>query len=470
MEIEEMDQASETAQAGMEQARCHDPYLRCALYGAAQTALGVTGCCVLSHSPQGCFQLVDTAFEWQDADYTETFTLCTKLCEDEIVHGGEELLARTVLEAEGLDVPIMFVLTACGPEIVGDDIVAVCEDVSPQVDFQLIPIQCAGFRGDQNWGIDIALEAVITRMVPDGGWGAEIPSLQGDPRPPGGSLRRSVVLIAPHANANPTWMGDLAWVKDVLAQMGATVVATLSHGTSLEDLKRIPLAEACIVLSHDAGQKAADLLAERYGTEQWCRGLPLPIGFTNNRNWLLELGRRLGAEDVARTLIAHGESMVVKVCRCKGLAQSAMHRAPSAIVADATVGVPLLRFIVEDLEMIPQLVCLRSGQEGTDGMLGRELEELGLNAQVIYNADVYQAKMALAKTRPEMVLGSNVERHAVAELGIPYVFRLVNPIRRYRMIDRAYWGYVGMLNLIESIQNDWYDRYRSKRRRYKARW
>jgi hypothetical protein len=38
------------------------------------------------------------------------------------------------------------------------------------------------------------------------------------------------------------------------------------------------------------------------------------------------------------------------------------------------------------------------------------------------------------------------------------------------MIDRAYWGYVGALNLIECIQNERWDRYRSKRRRYRARW
>ena len=230
------------------------------------------------------------------------------------------------------------------------------------------------------------------------------------------------------------------------------------------------MAEACITLSHDAGQTAADLLTEAYGMEQWCRGLPLPIGFTNTRNWLLELGTRLGAEEGARALIAQGESMVVKVCRRKGLAQSAMHRAPSAVVADATVGIPLVRFIVEDLEMIPRLVCLRSGQEGTQELLQRELDQLGLGARVLYDADVYQAKMALAETRPEMVLGSVVEQHAVAEMGIPYVFRLVNPVRRYRLIDRAYWGYEGMLNLIEFMQNDWWDRYRSKRRRYKARW
>jgi nitrogenase molybdenum-iron protein alpha/beta subunit len=455
-----MAQITETAKQAIDvsgiEARCHDPYLRCALYGAAQAALGITGCCVLSHSPQGCFQLVDAAFGWQNADYTETLTLCTKLCENEIVHGGEEVLARTILEARELDIPIMFVLTACGPEIVGDDIVAVSEELSAQVDFQIVPVPCAGFRGDQNQGTDMALEAMLRYLVPEDGSGERIP--------------RSVCLIAPHANANPTWMGDLAWVKAVLAQMGATVAATLTHGTALDDFQRLPVAEGCIVLSHDTGQGAADDLAARYGIEQWCGDIPLPIGFTNTRRWLTELGRRLGAEAAAEALVAQGEAMVVQTCRRKGLQQSAMHRAPAAIVADATVGIPLLRFITEDLEMIPNLVCLRSGQAGSKAMLERELSTLSLNPQVVHHADVYQSKMALAEARPEMVLGSNIERHAVMELGIPYVYRLVNPISQRRMIDRAYWGYVGMLNLIEFIHNDWRDRYRSKRRRYKARW
>jgi len=105
--------------------KCHDPYLRCALYGAAQATLGINGCCVLSHAPQGCNMLVNSAFGWQDADYTKTLVLCTKLCENEIVHGGEELLARTIVEVQEMDVPIVFVLSSCGPEIVGDDIIAV---------------------------------------------------------------------------------------------------------------------------------------------------------------------------------------------------------------------------------------------------------------------------------------------------------------------------------------------------------
>jgi len=438
------------------EARCHDPYLRCALYGAAQTALGITGCCVLSHSPQGCFQLVDTAFGWQDADYTETLTLCTKLCEDEIVHGGEEMLARTIREAQVLNTPIMFVVTACGPEIVGDDILAVCEDLRDQVNFPIVPIQCAGFRGDQNRGVDIALDAILRQLVGDHDHDQRLP--------------RSVVLIAPHANANPTWIGDLVWVREMIARMGGTVLAALTHDTALEDIRRIPQAEGCLVLSHDAGQKAADYLSEQYGIEQWCQSLPLPIGFTNTRNWLTELGLRLEAEKEAQEIITQGETRVVETCRRRWLEQTGFHRAPVGVVADATVGIPLLRFITEDLEMVPCMVCLRSGQAGTREMLECELAGLSLGAKVILDADVYRSKMALAEVRPEIVLGSNIERHAIEEMDIPFMIQIVNPIVRFRMLDRAYMGYTGMLNLIETMQNDWMDRYRSKRRRYKARW
>jgi nitrogenase molybdenum-iron protein alpha/beta subunit len=437
-------------------ARCHDPYLRCALYGAAQTALGVKGCCVLAHSPQGCFQLVETAFGWQDADYTETLTLCTKLCEDEIVHGGEELLARTILEAQALDVPILFVVTSCGPEIVGDDVVAVCEELRDRVSFPIVPIQCAGFRGDQNRGVDIALDAILRQLI-----NGDLPDQR---------LPRSLVLVAPHASANPTWIGDLAWAREVIARMGGTVLATLTHDTALDDLRKVPQAAGCLVLSHDAGQKAADYLSERYGVEKWCQGLPLPIGFTNTRNWLTELGRRLGDERAAQEVIALGETRVVETCRRRWLEQTGFHRAPVGVVADATVGIPLLRFLTEDLEMVPCLVSLRSGQAGTREMLECELLELGLEPEVVLDADVYRSKMALAQARPEIVLGSNIERHAIEEMDIPFMIQLVNPITRFRMLDRAYLGYTGMLNLIETMQNDWLDRYRSKRRRYKARW
>lgn len=451
MDVKDMDEIEEKTRPGQ---RCHDPYLRCALYGAAQAVLGVRGCCVLAHSPQGCYQLVNAAFGWQDADYAETFTLSTKLCENEIVHGGEDLLARTILEAREFDIPVMFVLSSCGPEIVGDDIVSVCRDIRSQVKFEVVPVRCAGFQGDQNYGTDMALDAILHHLV-----------TKKQEREPG-----SVCLIAPHANGNPTWMGDLTWTQKTLQIMGATHVNSLTHQTMAGELAGVAAAEYSLVLSHDAGQKAADYLAGEFGVKQLCRDLPLPVGFTNTRRWLTALGSGLGKPDVAKKLADEGEHMVIDTCRRKGLEQFFMHRAPAAIITDATVGIPLLRFINEDLEMNPRLVCLRSGLPEAREVLVREVKELDLSPRIILDADVYQSKTAIAEIMPEIVFGSNIERHAVEELDIPFVFRIVNPLSRFRIINREYFGYTGMLNLIESIQNDWMDRYRSKERRYHARW
>jgi nitrogenase molybdenum-iron protein alpha/beta subunit len=120
--------------------------------------------------------------------------------------------------------------------------------------------------------------------------------------------------------------------------------------------------------------------------------------------------------------------------------------------------------------MLPQLICLRSSQEAAREVLEKELRELSLDPQVIYDTDVYESKMALAHHKPEIVIGSSIERHAVEELDIPFVFLLVSPTSRFRIINREYFGYTGMLNIIEFIQNDWRDKYRSQQRRYKARW
>jgi nitrogenase molybdenum-iron protein alpha/beta subunit len=434
--------------------KCTDPYLRCAFNGAAQTALGVSGAALLAHSPQGCEYLVNNAFAWQECDYMETITLCTKLCVDEIVHGGEDLLARTIREAKDLPISALFVISACGPEIVGDDILAVCETVQPEVKFRLIPIESAGFRGSQYDGIDIALDAILRLLVK-----RDVEKVPG-----------SVCLIAPHANGNPTWVADLEWVKQILSRMGVPVVATLTHRTPLAEIEKASSAETSLLLSHDAGQKAADQLASEYGIEQICRGIPLPIGMTNTARWLAELGSRFDHEKGAEQMIAEGERMVMATCRRKWPMARFFFRTPAAIVADATVGIPLVRFVTEDMEMTPELVALYSSQRQVRDLLGRELADLGLSPKIVYGTDVYKTRRGIGEVRPRVVFGSTIERHAGEGLGVAYVIELVRMMRQFRFINREYFGYTGILNLFEAVQNEWTIRWRSKEKRYEAKW
>jgi nitrogenase molybdenum-iron protein alpha/beta subunit len=434
--------------------KCTDPYLRCAFNGAAQTALGVSGSALLAHSPQGCEYLVNNAFAWQECDYMETMTLCTKLCVDEIVHGGEDLLARTIREAKELPITALFVLSACGPEIVGDDIVAVCETVQPEVKFRLVPIECAGFRGSQYDGIDIALDVMLRRLVK--GEGEKIPG--------------SVCLIAPHANANPTWMADLEWVKQTLSRMGIRVVATLTHKTPLQDIENVSSAEASLLLSHDAGQKAADYLSATWGIGQICMGIPLPIGMTNTERWLTMLGERFDQQKEAEKMVSEGERMVTTTCRRKWPMARFFFRTPAAIVADATVGIPLVRFVTEEMEMTPELVALYSSHRLARELLEKELSDLGLSPKVVYGTDVYRTRKNIGEVRPKVVFGSTIERHASEGLGVSYVVELVRMMRQFRFINREYFGYTGILNLFEAVQNEWIIRWRSKEKRYEAKW
>lgn len=427
-------------------ARCTDPYLRCAFYGACQTAFGVETVCVIAHAPQGCQLSADVAFRWQQADRAVTERLCTKLCEDEIVHGGEPMLRRTVEEARRMNVPLCFIISACGPEIVGDNIQSVAEEMEGD-DFQIIPVRAPGFLGNQYKGADIALKALIER-IPDNERG-----------------ENTVCILAPHASANPTWQGDLRWVRDVLSLMGARVTSVLTHGSSPEDLKT--MGEACLVLSHDAGLEAAHSLQER-GVEHVCKDIPLPIGMENTRQFLLTLGERFDHERTAEAIIEKGEKNVIQTLRRRGLEVEFFHKASTAVVADGTVGIPLLRFLTEDLEMIPELVLLRSD---TSKLLAeREIHELGIGPAFRCGIDVYQVKELLKETSPTCIVGSNIETHLAVELGIPLSFEVVAPVLEYRMVDRVYFAYEGILTLIENMQNQGWNRWKSRKKRYLSRW
>mgnify|MGYP000874597195 CR=1 FL=1 len=63
--------------------------------------------------------------------------------------------------------------------------------------------------------------------------------------------------------------------------------------------------------------------------------------------WMIDVD----SHERAVELVAQGERRVVEMCRRRGLEQSALHRARTAIVADATVGIPLVRFVTDREKM-----------------------------------------------------------------------------------------------------------------------
>jgi nitrogenase molybdenum-iron protein alpha/beta subunit len=133
-----------------------------------------------------------------------------------------------------------------------------------------------------------------------------------------------------------------------------------------------------------------------------------------------------------------------------------------AISADCTIGIPLVRTLFQELEMIPELLLFRSDSPHARKILEAELADLGIDPKVVFLADGWKIKSALKSVEVDAVLGSSWEKYIAEELGIRLAFDVLAPTNRDLYIDRSYFGYDGLLNLLETIGNDWEAALRSK--------
>lgn len=425
-----------------------DPIVGCALEGVASIVAGIRDVSIVIHSPQGCAATVANAYDHHEMDFTKRKVACTRLFESDIVMGASEKLKDLIKQADStFDSKVMFVVGTCASDIIGEDLVGICHSMQSQVKAKLIPVIAGGFHGNSYDGIDLGLNALLpfVHSVFD----HKIPN--------------SVNIIAPQANSNPTWWADLHWVTDTLNILGITVQTVLSHDVTLSELDKASLASANILLSHDVGYEFAKSLRDALGIPLILSDIPLPVGLKNTARWLNAIGSYFDVEEKVADLIQNGEAMVVDILRRRGLMIIPRYRnCKVALSVDATLGIGLVRMLFEELEMIPEAILLRSDRAEARALLEVELKSLGISPKVAFGVDGYQIKQALEQCNVDAVLGSSWERYLSEEAGIKLCFDLLSPTNRVTYLDKAYFGYQGMLNMLEQIGNDWEVAFRSK--------
>jgi nitrogenase molybdenum-iron protein alpha/beta subunit len=205
----------------------------------------------------------------------------------------------------------------------------------------------------------------------------------------------------------------------------------------------------------------------KHGVPTILHDLPLPIGLKNTSNWLRALGEHFDASDVAEQLIESGETFVTDILRRRGLMLIPRYRnAKIAISADASMTIGLVRMLFEELEMIPDLLLVRSSSQQAKAVLEAELNRLGISPRVAFGVDGYKVKQALGATELDAVFGSAWEKYIAEELGIKMAFDLLQPTNRTCYRDSAYFAYEGMINILEIVANDWEAALRSKEIRW----
>lgn len=424
-----------------------DPVLGCALEGVASIIAGIEDVSVVIHSPQGCAATVASAYDTHEIDFTKRKIGCTRLFESDIILGATRKLQDMIREADvAFKTKVMFVVGTCSADIIGEDINAVCKNMQSEIGAKLIPIMSGGFRGNSYEGMDIGLEALFPFI-----------------KKQESKKINTVNIIAPQANLNPTWWADLKWVSKILESLGIKVQCVIAHNTSLSELEVAGMASANILLSHDVGYKFAQKMQDIHGIPLILADIPLPIGMKNTTQWLTALAKYFNVEEKVKQIIEKGEEFVVEILRKRALMIIPRYRnCRVAISADATIGIGLVRMLFEELEMIPELLLFKSDTPESQKILERELDDLGISPKVAFSIDGYQIKKALTDIKVDAVVGSAWEKYIAEEVGIKIDFDVLNPTNRDVYVDKEYFGYEGMLNILEVFANDWERAFRSK--------
>ncbi|MBU7044238.1 MAG: hypothetical protein HXS47_11655 [Theionarchaea archaeon] len=417
-----------------------DPYCACSLYGAALTVAGIENTAMIIHGPQGCEVSASAAYSYQNVDYTGKLIASSKMTEVDVVTGGEIKLSYTLNQlASSYECDLLAVLTGCAPEIIGDDVLSVSQNIAEETGVQVVPITVGGFRGSEYVGIDLALQALIEHLA----------------HPQEKRVESSVNIIAPFASCNPGWMGDLQWVKEVLTALDIEVNAVLCSETPVSHIQRMGAAEANILLTHNAGYGPCTFIEDQFDVPLILKDLPLPIGLHCTRQWIEALGTYFDKEAQASQIIEQGEQEVVDVLRLRFIPIHWFHEHPTVIVGDFTNSIGLLDFITRELEMDPLAVCIRKAPPHARAILESVIKDLGISPKIEYDADIATVSSVLQEVQPKSIFGSLIEKHLGKKIGIPVVYRLFNPIDRVDYFNYPLMGYEGVLKILEFTINNW---------------
>ncbi len=467
-----------------------DTFSSCALEGVASVIAGIVGASIVIHSPQGCAMTVSSAYDAHEVDMTRRKVACTRLFENEVVMGASKKLRDTVVLADRtFGTEVIFVVGTCAADIIGEDIDGLCKSLQKEVRARLVPVLAGGFRGNEYDGmeeclarlmdlVDTSAEARINRSELSRLSEFELSSRSKQPKLPSSyglfcegktnsKPKKFVNLVLPQASVNPTWWADLYWVVSVLERMGVGA-RVLTHNTPLEELKMVGESEGSLLMSLDSGYGFAKRLEKEFGVSILLENVPLPVGVENTKRWLMELGEFFSREDVAEEIARRGEERVLNILRKRALMiVPRYHNLQVAVCSDASMAISLLRMLSSELEMIPEAVaireCSRMSSNHVRILLKKELMELGLDSLVIFDADGYKVSRMLEEVEVDAVFGSAWEKYIAEKAGVKLAFDIFTPTNRDVYLDRPYFGYEGMLNMLEIVANDWERAFRSKK-------
>lgn len=217
----------------------------CTLSGALSVACFIPGAVAVVHAPEGCvhqtFSMLSAMMN--DCDTQPPEILVSGMGDREVIFGGEECLRAALDRAAARCPDLIFVMTSCVPETIGDDCGAVCAR-HPYAD-RILYMPTSGFLGGSGKdGENAALVALGNRV------------------PHADSVPGTVAILG-EKNLESEADQNYAEIERLLARLGLRVTVRFCRSSDVATLMQLGTAR-CFILRDERVAEAGALLARRF--------------------------------------------------------------------------------------------------------------------------------------------------------------------------------------------------------------
>lgn len=362
--------------------------------GAMRIATAMKGLHFVLHAPQGdtYADLLFTMIERRNARPPVTYT--TFQARD---LGGDtaELFKTAARDAyERFQPEAIIVGASCTAELIQDDPAGLARAL--KLPIPVIALDLPSYQKKENWGAAETFYQLVRTFAP---------KVEGAPaRTPGARPRCNIL--------GPTALGfrhrdDVVEVTRLLAQLGVDVNVTAPLEASPSDLMRLADADFNVVLYPEIADVAARWLERTHGQKAV---RTVPIGQNATKDFIAEIAAITGVD--ASAVMSAADARLPWWSR--SVDSNYLTGKRVFIFGDATHAIAAARVASEELGF--EVVGLGTYSREFARDVRAAAEKLGLTALV--TEDYLEVEQAISELQPELVLGTQMERHIAKRLGI----------------------------------------------------
>lgn len=317
--------------------------------------------------------------------------------------GGDTagLFQRAVSEAyERFKPAALLVGASCTAELIQDDPGGLARALGLPV--PVVPLELPSYQKKENWGAAETFYQIVRTMAAH------------DAPPPG--FKRPARAAGVRASCNilgPTALGfrhrdDLIAVRQLLAQLEVDINVVAPLGASPADLARLGEADFNVLLYPETGYQAAQWLSRTFD-QPTVKTVPIGLGAT--RDFIAEVARLAGVDPAPALRAAGAHSSWFS----HSVDSTYLTGKRVFIFGDATHALAAARIAAQEMGF----TVVGLGTYGRE--FARDVREAaaGYGVEPLITDDYLEVEARVAELRPELVLGTQMERHIAKRLGIP---------------------------------------------------